>query len=310
MKPRVKRIRSVRGLVDQVSAEVAGLQADPLRRLIPVLTQAERELAADLEAVLATMEGEYTYKAQMLRRALVQVRGSLNAIERIRPEMTGHLVAAGRKAGQMANRHIMEELASFSVRFGGTLSPIPLIATSKVLEKALIDRFEASTKRWSQLARDDIRHNIAVGLVRGENVAQMTKRLTGKNIPGLTTKQGADLVSKELMRRVTAKAHRIVRTEVVNAYNEHALDQIDEVHALDPRIMKRWDSTNDMRTCPACRRLHGVAVDPGKEFPGGVMAPPLHPHCRCTTIVWRADWDKQHDRSVAHVTLAGPPSDD
>lgn len=295
-------------MVDHVSAEVAGLQAEPLRRLIPVLAQAERELAADLEGVLAGM-GAGGYRAQMLRRALVQVRGSLNAIERIRPEMAADLKHAGRKAGQMANRHIMDELAAFSARFGGTLSPVPLIASSKVLEKSLIHRFDRASKRWSDNAKDEIRHQIAVGLVRGENVSEMTRRLTGRKIEGLTATEGADLVSKEIMRRVTARAHRVVRTEVVNAYNEHAQDQIKEVAREDPRIMKRWDSTNDMRVCAECRALNGKAVRPDAEFPGGVQAPPLHPHCRCTVIVWRDDWDKSKDRNVATVRLAGPPEE-
>jgi SPP1 gp7 family putative phage head morphogenesis protein len=294
--------------LDQISAEVASLQAEPLRKLIPVLAEAERELATDLELVLASMKGG-TYKAQMLRRALVQVRGSLNAIERVRPEMKAELTKAGRRAGQMANRHIMDELAAFSLRFGGTITPVPMLAASKALEKSLIHRFDSMSKRWSMQAKDEIRHQIALGLVRGEDIGQMTKRLTGKNIPGLTVKEGADYISKEIMRRNTAKAHRIVRTEVVNAYNEHALDQIEEVHALDPRIMKRWDATIDMRTCAYCRRLHEVAVHPKEMFPGGVDAPPLHPHCRCAVIVWRDDWDKTKDRSVAHVKLDGPPEE-
>lgn len=308
MKPKARRVAQVRGLVDHVAHDVAGLQAEPLRKLLPALAHAERELVKDLKDALGALGGEKRYKAQMLRRALVQVRGGLNAVERVRPEMLGALHAAGRRSGQMANKHIMEELAAFSTRFGGTLTPIPLLAASKVVDKSLLDRFASSTKRWSLKSRDDIRHQLAVGTLRGENVSEMTRRLTGRNIPGLSPEEGAPIVGEELMRRYTSTAHRIVRTEVVNAYNEHAQDQIKQAHEYDSRIMKRWDSTIDGRTCPDCAELNGVSVEPSGEFPGGIDAPPLHPYCRCAVLVWREDWDgKASNEDVATVTLADTP---
>jgi SPP1 gp7 family putative phage head morphogenesis protein len=135
----------------------------------------------------------------------------------------------------------------------------------------------------------------------------MARRLVGKAATGLSPAEAAPQVAGAFRRRMEARASRVVRTEVLHAYNQHSQDQIAELAAEDGRILKRWDATIDGRTCSECRALHGVAVRPNEDFPRGVYQPPLHPHCRCTTIVWREDWDRKK-KDPATIELAGPPT--
>lgn len=291
----------MRDLMREVSYETATLPAAPLRALIPVLAHAERELTKDLAELVQDFGGG-RYSAQMLRRALVQVRGALNAVEQLRPEMRNALVAGGRQAGTMATRHLQRELAMFSRIFGGTIQHIPVVPAAKLAQQGLVDRYAASAKAYTAEVRADIRHQLSLGLARGESFPEMTARLMGRRtVAGIAAVAEMDEMSQAraasaaIFRTAQWKAERIVRTEVMNVYNESARESIQEVAEDEPRIQKRWDAILDGRVCLDCRQLHGVSVAPDENFPvPGDEGPPLHPYCRCTTVIWRSDWgDKE-----------------
>lgn len=295
MPPFDKRLLSVKGLLAEINTEVAQLPDASLRAMIPALVQAERELSSDLAGLVGGLGDGYN--AQRLRRALVQVRGSMNAINSVRQEMLQELVKAGARAGQLSTTHLAKELAKFSIHFDATITPVPLVPASKLARGLLLDRFTASTNRWSHGARMHIRRELTVGMLRGETVGEMVARLTGTskrkamflNAQGVTAQ--ADALSAAMMKRVKYDATRIVRTEVINAYNEHAHDQIKRLHDEDDdRIQMRWCAEVDGRVCIVCYSLDGKVADVRGEFLGGFARCPAHPQCRCCITAWRADW--------------------
>ena len=292
--PRPKRhTDTVKALLQNIAEEASTLPNAPLRALIPHLVQAERELAGELAEVVR-MLGPGRYNAQMLRKALVQVRGAMNAIEKIRPEMRDQLANAGRAAGTMATRHLSQELALFSRIYGGTIEAIPLIPASKTASKLLLDRFDAAARNWSVGAKDEIRKTITVGLLKGESVDKMARRIGAKaaGIEGATAEAQGVALASAIGRKQMYRATRVVRTEVLNAYNEHAIDSIRQVAEDDRAIRKRWDAALDYRVCPLCRELHGSIATPGGMFPGGGgHGPPRHPQCRCTVVIWKKGWE-------------------
>jgi len=291
----MQRDQAIRGILAEINLEVAALPAPHVRALIPGLVHAERELADDLAELVGRM-GVTSYNAQSLRRALLQVRGALNAIDKLRPEMLNELVKAGQQAGQLVTKHLERELAKFSTLFEGTITPVPLVPASKIANSMLLDRFAASTKRWSKVARNHIRHELTVGMLRNETAAQMAARLTGKGakfaraLAEQSEKKQAEALASGMMRMTKFDANRIVRTEVVNAYNEHARDQIEQLHADERDIKMRWCAEIDGRTCIMCHELDGTVADAHGEFPGGFRQPPAHPQCRCCVTAWREDW--------------------
>lgn len=289
------REQQVKGLLFQVNAEVDKLPEATLRRLAPALRAARNELEKDLAAWLSKLDGRERFTAQHLRVALLQVRAAIKAVEKVAPELKAGLRAGASRAAALANAHLRREAAFFSVRFGDSLASIPILEAGKVVQKTLLDRFEASKQRWTQNARAEIRKRLTISLVKKETVEQMQRRLVGRHAkylsPLASQEQKARVVARVLWSKVEADARRIVRTEVVNAYNAVKLDMIEELNAEDPGWGKRWDAALDGRTCPTCRALDHVVVKADERFPGNVDAPPLHPNCRCAVVAWHLDWE-------------------
>lgn len=64
-------------------------------------------------------------------------------------------------------------------------------------------------------------------------------------------------------------------------------------------LRKMWVAVLDSATCSHCKALHGMIIDPGKQFPldagrtllrayrGELFGPPRHPNCRCQIVPTR-----------------------
>lgn len=309
--PPISHRGTVKALLRQVNDEVAALPEAPLRALIGPMVAAERELTADLAGLVGNMGERYT--AQALRNALLQVRSSINAVQRLRPELYGELAKAGRRGRLLATGHLQQEVAKFAIHFDKTIKPVPLIPASKIAERLHLERFSRASSKWSTAVQSDIRRQLTIGMLRGENVGQMAARLTGTGARGaarvnaLAAPDQAKVVSQAMWKRYQYQARRLVRTEVIHAYNEHATDQIQQLEQEDgPGWGKRWVAELDSRVCIYCRRLDGVTVGPNEDFPGALPgAPPLHPQCRCTVVAWHRRWSGS--RGAGSVRLGGPP---
>jgi SPP1 gp7 family putative phage head morphogenesis protein len=305
------REKEVKSLLTTINAEVDRLPEGTMRALAPVLRQAERELEKDLTAWLKTLDGEERFTAQQMRVALLQVRRSLKAVEKAVPALRNGIRKGAARAAALAQQHIQREAAFFSVRFGQSLNPIPILEAGKIIRGTLLDRFDASVRRWPANVRANIRKRLAVSLVKHETVEQMQRRLVGRSAKYLTLKTPeakARVVSRVLWSQAESDARRIVRTEVINAYNSVKLDMIDELASEDAKWGKRWDAALDGRTCPNCRALDHIIVKSNQNFPGNVDAPPLHPNCRCAVVAWHFDWEEKGSKIRFQGSYVPPTS--
>lgn len=76
-------------------------------------------------------------------------------------------------------------------------------------------------------------------------------------------------------------AEMIAQTEVTRAVSEGAHD----AYRTNDIFMVRWQTEEDNRVCPVCD--DNEAAGPqfyGTPFPGGAIAPPQHPMCRCALM--------------------------
>lgn len=289
------REKEVKSLLLQMNHEVDALPESALRKLFPILQGARAELERDLRNWLSKLDGSERFTTQQLRVALTQVDGAIRRIEKKIPELRASQKVAAQRAALLARQHLEREAAFFSVRFGGSLQPISLVEAAKVADKTLLDQFDASIAKWPARARQRIRQQLAISLARKETVEQMQRRLVGRSAkyltPLATQEQKARVVARVLWDKVEVDARRIVRTEVVNAYNSAKLDLIDSLAKEEPGWGKRWDATLDYRTCPFCRSFDGITVGAKENFPQGVEGPPLHPNCRCAVVAWNLGWE-------------------
>lgn len=293
----------------QVAQDVAALPGPTIGALLPLLGEAEKELSADLAAWLAKApKGDERYTAQAHRNALLTIRGSLEEIRALHPQIYGALVQGGQLAASYSTKHVAEELARWGDKFGHSIRPGPLSEAAVLAagNKTLLNRYRTSAARYALGMEQDIRNQLAIGLVRGETIDQLTNRLVRLGGPkgqvalrGILGQPGAvaEEISEGLFKRYRHWAERLARTEVINAYNEHTMALLDEVAAKDPGIRYRWDASLDSRICQICQRLDALLAEPGTSF-AGYPRPPAHPNCRCTVVAWHKAWTEQSYRET------------
>jgi SPP1 gp7 family putative phage head morphogenesis protein len=305
-------------LLEHINHEVSKLSTTGLQKLTSVLDLAEVELTQDLARWSALGKGDDRFTPQMYRNALIQIRGTL---EKIRGPVAEGIMSVLRHNGQLASnlatKHLITEVTRFSQMFEGSIRPIAIEAASVLAEgKALVwKRFSNSTKRYAGSVGDDLHRQLAIGVVKGETVDQLTKRLAQLGGPrGLVYIQGApgtprakaEYISEGLFRRYRNFAERLVVTETVNAYNEFALEGMDQLEKEDPGYYRRWDAAIDARLCPACAQYDDLVVPLDKAFPGNIDHPPLHPRCRCAVVVWRKEWkESRHKDDLIKESIKG-----
>lgn len=285
-----------------INHEVDKLSGIGLDAMAKVLDAAEAELTADLARWKALAGGDAKFTAQVYRNALIQIRGSLDRIKRrLNPAVLGVLQYQSRVAGNLATSHLIREVESFSMIFSGSIRPVAIEAASVLASgnRLLWPHFKTSSARYVGAIGDDIRKQLAIGVVRGETIDGLTARLAKHSGPrGLVSLRGipgepgakAEMISEGLFTRYRYWGERLARTEVVNAYNQYALSGIQELDQNDPGYFKRWDAAIDGRLCPLCRELDDRVVKTDAEFLGGFRCPPRHPNCRCALVAWRKEW--------------------
>lgn len=301
-----------------IAANVSELDELPTRKLLalqPALEHARRTLAEELRDWMANVpEGELRWTAQHRRNVLVRVEAAMRRLDHLRTVRAGledALQSGRREVAGMSLRHLQEELATFGQIFEGSIQPVnfDLAADLELGDQQLIPRYRTSAARYATNIRADIRRTLSLAVLRKETFHQTTSRLVKTGGPrGLVALRGivgepgayAEWISEGLFRRYRYWAERIVRTELIHAYNAQHEAGIREAHDQDPTYRKRWDAALDRRVCAICRGLDGQIVGVDEAFSGGVRHAPAHPNCRCTVVPWKLDWPEFLNLSDTH----------
>ena len=141
--------------------------------------------------------------------------------------------------------------------------------------EAILDPIDDAAKMWieqhaAELARgvtqttmNALRVQLAEGWEQGEGIEQIARR-----------------IRVEMENASRYRSFMIARTETTNAANMGSLS----VAQRAGRETKKWYTAMDERTCSHCNALHGVTIGITETFPGGTIAPSLHPQCRCLLL--------------------------
>lgn len=119
-----------------------------------------------------------------------------------------------------------------------------------------------------------LRDSIRIGMVEGETIDQMVRRVRGTRVNNY--RDGI----LEVNRR---SAEALVRTAVTHT----AARAREYLYEANTDLIKgvRWVSTLDSRTSPVCQDRDGRVYEPGKG-----PRPPAHPNCRSTTVPVTKSW--------------------
>lgn len=121
--------------------------------------------------------------------------------------------------------------------------------------------FSAAIWGEQEKLSQELKTVLTVGLIRGDGVEEMTKRITRR------------------MDVSASDARRLVRTESAHIHEQAGLDGYKECGISSYCFL----ATLDRKTSPQCRELDGkvfliAEAETGKNYP------PIHPNCRSTTV--------------------------
>jgi hypothetical protein len=195
-------------------------------------------------------------------------------------------------------------------QFGFDSSDFRAVAWAEAQAGALVKEIDEETRNAiKKIVLDSLNGNYS-----GDDAAEMISRVIGLNtrqtraVENMYQKTLANLVEDGTPKRTAIKMARerseqyrvrlieqrgqmIARTEIMRASNNGRL--LSWAQAFDDGLItsawrKEWRTYPGFGAtgpCPECLELRGTTVEVFKEFPNGVLMPPAHPYCRCTSIL-------------------------
>ena len=145
--------------------------------------------------------------------------------------------------------------------------------------------------QYQDLMREDLGRLLQTGLIQGKNPRALAKDLR-KYWYGADPKTGggARYCMERLMRTELAR----VQTEAQKqSFLRNGFDYYEFICNENP---------TKHGTCPICRGLNGKHFKVEDMMPG-TNAPPMHPHCRCSTAAWE-DSD-EYEAWLDHLASGG-----
>lgn len=265
-----------------------------IRQMAPLLAQAELEVANGLRGWIAAGKGEDRFTAYEHARVLVQLRAAFDTIRRIEPALVDALGAGASRAGVLSAQHLTALVDRNSRRFGTSLeAPIRLdLARITATGQGLIPRFTSSAARYTESVRDEIRRQLAIGVLRHETYSGLMQRLSARS--NVARAAGAEptpmTAASGLMRPEAWQLERLTRTEMAHASDVQAMEAFRQARQQIPSLRRQWCAALDARLCNSCKEMHNAVSGPDGSFSAMLPGPPLHPNCRCTAVPWREAW--------------------
>lgn len=256
------------------------------------LTELERELRATSQSTSAAMQtaieashvgelgqafrdtAETNIRASYLRGAREGERGLRQAEIRIRFD------AMNPHAAQFARTQSSELITQIN-------------ESQREAVRNLIETSVSNGRTVQDIARD-IRN--VVGLRDDQATALMNYRERITQRGKFTVDQIEAKVSRYADALLKQRGELIARTEVLHAANQGQLETWMEAQrqgVLGNEYRKKWVLTPDELLCPECEAMDGEVVEFDQEFDNHqgetAMVPPLHPNCRCSMVLVKAD---------------------
>jgi hypothetical protein len=183
IKPSRRQVAEVAAELEHTSRRIAAMPQQTIAKLAPLLDRAQKETAQDLARWLATVpDGDLRYTGHRMAGTLLHLDAALKAIRQLGIEFGDDLAETNRAMGGMALEAMQREYARLVDIFGGPrFGPGgPDLDTARIIaegQRYLIPRFRTSAARYAGNVKADIQRELAVSVLRGETVTQLTDRL-------------------------------------------------------------------------------------------------------------------------------------
>ncbi len=261
------------------SRELGTLQDDHAAEFLRLV----RETKASILDRLASGTSQ-SIDAFSMRRVLAEAEANISALTQ---KSAQGYTAQQREAVDTAIEHQTETIG----RLSETFEPAPfsvVLDAQKVLadpsQGLLANHFQSSVQSYGLDILNSIRRDLFVGLRTGSSLNDITR--------GIASKQGP---FGEIGQ---AKASRLARTEISQAYGAASLESGQQAAKQVPGMVKTWLHIGSFK-CPVCtplsgtkRPMDGTWTIKGRGKDREVVGPPAHPHCTCRLLFGRDKWRK------------------
>lgn len=166
----------------------------------------------------------------------------------------------------------MDELARQAGILGKTITNNAAKAHAIVNGSFHSGTFSDRIWQYQDLMRQDLGRLLQQGLIQGKGARALTKDLRKYLIGENMAKMGG----------ATYCVERLMRTELARVQTEA------QKQSFIRNGFTHYEFIVNGGCCPICKGLSGKHFRVDKMMPGE-NAPPLHPHCRCSTAAWEDD---------------------
>ena len=272
-----------------VWAQLDGLDEETQRRILRRVAEMRAEVIDRLSSLetLTDADGNETWQATSLRAFEAELR-------RVASEFSGRLSAdladdLERAAG-LADVGYRDALSALARGLGVSpplISLSPLGLSSDLVQAATLYNASAFRGLGERIVADvnrEIQRVVFGGQSRWDAVRNIRDMLAAD------PKWAGQKLPPKTLGKLTSYATMVERTAVMSIFNIAADRAYREALEELPELRVEWMTVKDSRVDATCVALHGKRKDPRGTFPGGLIAPPAHPRCRCRTVAWMPGW--------------------
>lgn len=292
-------LERARRLLEAQRAQLDRLTAQQSGRFIDALKRTRIALRDSLElAGGANPAAPLTPSASSVLMA--QVDTAIASLQARLGETYGEMATA---AYELAARHVEEQLRTFAAASGFTAPPLQIEAAVALQDGLLLQHYQRSVATYGAELAQKAQAAIVEGTLRRQSWAAIERRIAG--ISGIFAQDYYGGNARDERRQ--SRAERIVRTEILSAYNRaHLLDSA-ALEAQDPGFLKQLVAVLDSRTGEDSIFVDGQIRAINKPFQDNqgriYMHPPNRPNDREIVVLVRPEW-------VDAGLTAVDPSDD
>lgn len=189
--------------------------------------------------------------------------------------------------GQILKDRALEELERQAGILGESISDNVKLADSIVNSSFHNATFSDRLWQYQSVMRSDLSKLIESGLIQGKSARVLAREIRKYYIGSGKLKNGRN--------GAIYSSERLMRTELARVQIE-AQKKSFEANDFDEYIFLA-NST----CCSECRKMHNKHFKVKKMMPG-VNAPPMHPHCRCSTAAYIAEEGTEQRLSALNGT--------
>lgn len=303
----------VRDVLGGVLRDVEAIATSPavMRELLGDLREAERRLGYKLRDEVVK-HGSLDSRFTGAQAVMVQQQ-VLHAIDYVQDRIRGRTSEQAAAAIHGGLQRTITTMEGLERRFTGVVSPLRLreaheFSRAKAQARGMWARdFPTSVDRYGTKMLGEFEEVIRGGLVAGSSMEEIIGALTGRGGPkgqvslaakvtpaGVLRVREAD-IPEGLFVRNKYWAERLVRTELLKAYNGARQAGLESSAADHPGLKRKILAILDKRTAPDSLGVHGQIRGIKEPFVDGAgrsyLYPPARPNDRETVIPWKDSWE-------------------